>query len=65
MTYKDPAVTSGFIEASSLAIAEKLGREYCNTSKRKFIGIREAILVREEVPPAFNKSDIAKAVEKK
>ena len=44
-------VEDGFIEASSLEMAEKLGREWCSKDeKRRYISIRDTILVREDVP---------------
>ena len=49
LTYKArQMVRSGFIEASSLEVADRLGREYCNEgSGRRYIGVVDAILLRE------------------
>jgi hypothetical protein len=51
LTYKDgiQAAGSGFIEAGSLEKAEELGREWCKRSdKRRYISVRDAVLMREE-----------------
>jgi hypothetical protein len=52
LTYRQKQlVKTGFIEASSLQVAERLGRAYCLEQEgRRYIHIQDAILVREDVP---------------
>ncbi len=51
MTYRDgQVIKQGLIEASCAERAEELGRGWClEGQKRRFINVRDAVLVREEV----------------
>lgn len=59
LTYKDKQlIKQGLVEASSLEMADKLGRDYCKEgSQRRYIGVRDAILLREgsgtSIPAVF------------
>jgi hypothetical protein len=49
MSYKDKVQRTGFVEAGTLQKAEELGRKWCEGRDGvRFIGIRDAVLVREE-----------------
>jgi hypothetical protein len=57
MRYREgQIILTGLVEATTPERAEELGREYCaRTSKRRFISVRDAVLVKEpvvEVVPA-------------
>jgi hypothetical protein len=49
LSFKRKLVESGFIEAISLEKAYELGRKYCDENQVRFIAVKDAILVREEV----------------
>lgn len=52
MHYKEAGgPKEGFVEATSLEKAEEVGREWCGkTNNRRFVLVRDAVLVREEAP---------------
>ena len=58
MRYKKHyGVAVGFVEATSIEVAERLGREYCQARPgHLYLSIEDPILVREEVPeePAYS-----------
>jgi hypothetical protein len=49
MTYRErQVVCQGMVEASTFEKAEELGRQYCEQSpQRKYIGMKDAVLIRE------------------
>ena len=62
LRYKDKfQVRTGYVEASSLEKAEGLGQEWCKGKMVRYLGIEDAILVREEEA----KVPVKQAVERK
>jgi hypothetical protein len=47
--YKDQLQRQGLIEANSMEKAEELGRKWCDEGKKKYIAVKDAILVKEGV----------------